>query len=198
MAIHYCGGYCDYQDVCKDPQVRAVGKVLTTFEQNLAYDSYFYAVYWNDRKNGLDLHQYASTAFGTHHSRVEVDATDEVWEDAYAWMADQWEPIVRAELSTVGIGRRVRSLTTRGKACGVTGEVIDLFESTARWNRGALTAVVKVDTPRPEHGRRGTVYVAANRLQVLNPVDPVEVRFIAWERARRVSPEELMRKLGRF
>ncbi len=105
-----------------------VGMTLATDHENLGSDSYFTAYVWDAETEKIETVSDGSTAYGGPMATATVDATREIVNKVGAMMlADLKAALVGnhyAPVPKVGIGTVVKSLTSRGKAFGVTGEII--------------------------------------------------------------------------
>lgn len=112
-------------------RVAYVGKVIATAEQNLAHDSYFTAYVW---ENGEIIEvSDGSTAYGGPCATAKVDATSDVVNAVVSMLVrDVKAAMVGNHYRDMSprVGMRVRSLTSRGKACGVVGEIVGEGEGT--------------------------------------------------------------------
>lgn len=173
MSITVCGPACTTEikntgRPCGDPQTTSVGAVLETYEHNGYDDSDFLAVVWDGEQ--VTTREYASTRGWTYHNTASVDATPQVREAALAWYRRQLAPQLieraRARASAPRVGRRVRSLTQRGKNVGVTGEI--RWIGPDRYARGTSERVGIA--PAGEDGLR---FLPAGSVEVLDP-EPVD------------------------
>lgn len=175
-----------------------VGCVLDEIEQNLHDDSYAYAMVWDDETKSVKSVATWSTAYYTNTS-AKIDATPEIIERArvYAFQIIFEDKIKNHTVPAKG--KIVKSLTTRGKAKGITGEILRFenskFDSAwaARYNPTRV-AVVKVTGPvnNPHYGRN--VYVAPERLEVIEELtDAVrdQYRTEAWKEAHSANIRSL-------
>lgn len=162
-----------------DPQTKIksesyAGAVLFEYEDNGYHDSYAYAIVWDD--SAKIVRQVATwTTAGYTTTSATVDATPRSIERARAYAAKIiFEQMIK-DHKVVAPGKGVRSLTTRGKAKGVSGTV-DRFESDqyARTygDYQPKVAVIKVTAPydNPHYGR--TLYVKPERLEVTDELTP--------------------------
>lgn len=171
----------------RETEEQYVGMVLDTFEDNGYHDSYFFALVWDDEKGETRKVEYGATAY---HGcgRVTVDATPETLGKALKWYRDAWivkaTEAAHADVNKPRHGAMVRSVTTRGKDVGVTGEV--------RWTgdgRYGPRIGIRVE------GRKGYVFMSADRVEVIDPapVDEQEIRDHAvninpgWKAVARVA-----------
>lgn len=171
-----------------DGTVTYEGAVLDRWEHNGYDDSDFYAAVWDGSKVAKVM--YDTTRFGGG-GNAKVDATPEVEALAREWITDR---IVERHIATandaalrVYNGDIVRSLTTRGKACGAVGEVRwvgpDQFRSTR--HHIYYRVGIKVD------GQNKLVYVNMDRVALVAPkpvnVAQVEAQSRAWCDSRTVQ-----------
>lgn len=101
------------------------GKVVATRHENLGQDSHFYAYVWENGKI-VEIED-GSTAYGGPRATAKVDATS----DVVSLVSDMLVNDLRKALDgnhyadvAPKVGSRVKSLTTRGKAYGVVGEIV--------------------------------------------------------------------------
>ena len=189
MPIHMCG--CTTADErngnwgCPNPKTSYEGAVLDTYERNGYDDSDFYAVVWNGE--AVTDVCYASTRGWTYHNGASVDATPETEAAALAWYRARWETGENArqdeEAVTVSPGKTVRSLTTRGKNVGITGEA-KWFGPVDRRYGVPIYATQRIGVQVA--GERGYRFVARDRLEVVDPA-PVDRAAIA-EQAKTAAP----------
>ena len=101
------------------------GKVITTRHENLGQDSHFYAYVWEDGKI-VEIED-GSTSYGGPARTARVDMTTDV-KDAVvqSLISDVKNALKGNHYMDVSpkVGSRVKSLTTRGKAYGVVGEIV--------------------------------------------------------------------------
>ncbi len=190
MAITLCGSGCTFDDKntfkpCGDPQVSYEGAVLHTYERNGYDDSDFYAIVWDTESKTFKHIEYASTRGWTYHNGATVDATEAVKAEAEAKLAviitERWIAQAKIEAVTPTKGKRVRSLTTRGKNAGVEGVVMWRGEQRSQygtWSKGFKVGF-KVE------GESKLRYVMEDKLEVLDPpaVDEAEIARQAKQRA---------------
>lgn len=187
MAIHLCGGcsaeICNSNKGCQTGQTSYVGAVLATYEVNMLNDSDFGAIVYDADSDSLKTVLYGSTAYWTYHNGATVDASPEVEalaERALArWLINFFTVRAQREAREVTPGKRVKSLTTRGKAKDVYGSVVRVEQS--QFNRHAKVAVIDADN------KPGLFYVDVNRVEVIEsePIDPDEIRRTAERTATR-------------
>lgn len=146
-----------------------VGAVLDTFERNGYHDSYWFALVWDDESRTVKAIETGSTAY-YGGAAVEVDATDIKRQYAQSFAAHSLGMWLIDNHTTAKVGSKVKSLTTRGKAKGVIGEVIRFEESKfqtaweARYSP-KMVAVVRVENEDSPHCGRN-VMVDPKRLEV--------------------------------
>lgn len=191
MAINLCNG-CTTEDIsraathgCATRETVAVGMVLATVEHNGYDDSDWHALVWNAQTQRVDRVWYASTTSWTYHNNATVDASEDVMRQAVAWLAHLYvlrgtERLTTARSDTRP-GRRVRSLTTRGKNKGLTGVLRKLARDA--YNRDGLRAGVEVAPGEP------LVWMDAHRLEVTD-VSPQEIDGLT-EHAAQLSMDHL-------
>lgn len=127
------------------------GATLYDRERNGYHDSDFYALVWDEEQGKVRDIEYGTTRFANTPRTALVDATDEVWEKAWAWAEEQWIERARREAERkaqdVEVGMRVRVVRGRKVPIGTEGVVL--------WMDG------RVVTPRYRNGyKRGPDYVA--------------------------------------
>lgn len=159
------------------------GAVLETYERNMSDDSDFYAIVWDAASNSVKTVQYATTRGWTYHNGATVDATPESVAAARDWATDVWESRIVArhaqDAVTPAKGKRVRSLTTRGKNVGVEGDVMWFGRDDYRSDRWVTYYKVGVKVA----GEAKLRYMAADRVEVVSAVeslDAADVRQQAW------------------
>jgi hypothetical protein len=145
-----------------------VGAVLDTYEVNGYDDSDWYAIVWDDEKKIVRSVEYDTTRAASM-GRADVDATPESMDKARQYARDVVARGMIDDHAIVGPGKTVKSLTTRGKAKGITGTV-ERFEKD-QYHRSygdyqPKVAVVKVTGPfdNPHYGRN--LYIQPDRLEV--------------------------------
>lgn len=160
---------------CEQSDETYVGAVLDRYERNGSWDSDFYAIVWDEENQRVTTLEYATTRFWTYHNIAAIDATDEVREKALVWYRETYRSVTLAaaewEATRPQIGSVVKSLTTSGKAKGVTG--------TVRWkgDKGYGPSLgLEVE------GRDRWVFVAESRVELVSG-PPVDVAAIE-QRAR--------------
>jgi hypothetical protein len=178
MTIVMCGGctteQCNSGRACARPVESFTGAVLETFERNGYHDSDFVAVVWDGAR--VTTCAYASTSYWSYHNHARVDATPQVQAAALAWYRARLVPYLigeaREKARRPRKGSQVRSLTTRGKNVGITGEV--KWIGPDRYRDGERVGV-KVD------GEAKLRYLAADRVEVTSPdlVDEDELKGYA-------------------
>lgn len=183
---HAAGGYNPHV-ACDNSVIEFAGLVLGTREENGYDDSDFYALVWDAEQGRPREVCYASTRGWTYHNGAQVDATPEVVAAATEWFRRAWVDVVtareQARAVAVRPGRRVRSLTTRGKARGVVGVVGWMGEDKYKSTRYATYYRVGVD---PDGGG-ARVFMPADRVAVVDP-EPVDVEEIRAQAARMGEP----------
>lgn len=175
-----------------------VGCVLDEIEQNLHDDSYAYAMVWDDETKSVKSVATWSTAYYTNTS-AKIDATPEIIERAKVYA---FQVILQDKINNHKVparGKIVKSLTTRGKAKGITGKIVRFenskFDSAwaARYNPTRV-AVVEVTGPitNPHYGRN--VYVDPERLEVTEELTEEiknDYRQEAWLEAHQADVRSL-------
>lgn len=173
-----------------------VGAVLDEYEDNGYHDSYGYAIVWDAEKGTVHTESTWSTAYYSTTSAT-VDATPESIKAAKDYAAKiLFENMVK-DHKIVAPGKTVKSLTTRGKAKGITGEVIKFVPNKYVRSYGDVqlkTAVVKVTAPydNPHYGR--TLYIDPDRLEVTDELTPEvenDYRQMAFLQAQRSDVRSL-------
>ena len=178
----------------KGSEPQFVGATLGHFERNGYHDSDFFAIVWDDVAGCVREIEYLTTRFGSWGSAT-VDATAEVLARAEAWLADATERALTAEFEADAvlpkIGRRVKSLTTRGKNAGIEG-VVERDEPNRY--RSAPRGGYNADMMHLPHMRRYAVrtdagalaWMDGDRIAVITPAqaDPVAIRQQAEAKAR--------------
>lgn len=190
MSVCYCT--CPSEKLRSEPYAPCIaetkfeGAVLDTFERNGYDDSDFCAVVV-DGEN-VKVVEYASTRYWTYHNQAVVDATPETIATATAWYRARWTQFTiedaHEQATTVSKGKRVRSLMTRGKNVGITGEVkwhgVDGYRPHYGGCAAPMRVGIKVD------GEQKLRYLPAERVEVIDP-EPVDENAII-ERGRTVTP----------
>lgn len=164
-----------------------VGCVLDTFERNMSDDSDFYAIVWDEEDQSVKSVMYATTRGWTYHNKAFVDATKEAQEKATKWAVDHVTKLMISNWSVASAGKRVESLTKRGKYVGVTGVVLKTEPS--EYNRYDHVAHIDVDN-KP---LRWPAKVSVSRLKVIEPMDEDAIRQVAWERVHRIGIRSVVR-----
>lgn len=142
-------------------------RVISTYERNMHDDSDFYAVVWDHEEERVKTIQYATTRGWTYHNNASVDATPEVLRLASEWTVRMLVKSATDNWSTPGLGKRVKSLTTRGKYVGVEGVILRIEDS--QFNRHDQVAVVEVE------GLRFPAKINLARVQVIGEPDQNEL-----------------------
>ncbi|MEV1294888.1 hypothetical protein [Pseudonocardia sp. NPDC049635] len=173
MPITVCGPACTTDNKnngrsCGDPQRSYVGAVLGTYERNGYDDSDFLAVVWDGEQ--VTTREYASTRGWTYHNHATVDATEQVRVAAEAWYRDRLlahlVAVAREHATAPRVGRRVRSLTRRGRHVGVTGQIRWIGPDRYRRDGGQRVGIA---VP----GEDALRYLPARSVTVLDP-EPVD------------------------
>jgi hypothetical protein len=162
-----------------DPETKIVtetfkGAVLAEYEENGYHDSYGWAIVWDAESATVKYEGTWSTAYYST-TGARVDATEESIMNAreYAFKILFKNKIKDHKIPTVG--KRVKSLTTRGKAVGITGKIVrfedDQYAPSWRSPRPKV-AVIKVDGPVSNLHYGRNVYVKPNRLEVIDELTP--------------------------
>ncbi len=146
-----------------------VGAVLDTFERNGYHDSYWYAIVWDEESRTVKCVETGSTAY-YGGAAVEVDATAIKIQFAQSYAAHSLGMWLIDNHKKATVGSKVKSLTTRGKAKGIHGEVIRFEESKFQTSWEAryspkMVAVVRVENEDSPHCGRN-VMVDPSRLEV--------------------------------
>lgn len=133
-----------------------VGKVVATRHENLGSDSYWTAYVWDDASGKIIEVSDGSTAYGGPRATGKVDATvdivSKVSDMLISDLKDALEGNHYADRSPK-LGMRVKSLTSKGKAFGVVGEIVG--EGTG--NYGPFFKVKDENTGRVVIVSRGKV-----------------------------------------
>jgi len=160
-----------------------VGAVLDTYEMNGYDDSDWYAIVWDADKKIVTTVRYDTTAFAAM-GRANVDATDDVKREAKAYATKIIFENLKSDHKVPAPGKRVRSLTKRGKAVGAVGTVLRFenskFDSAwaARYSPTKV-AVIKVTDEKSVHCGRN-LYVAPDKLEVTDDLDDArEFEYLA-------------------
>ena len=173
-----------------------VGAVLDEYEDNGYHDSYGYAIVWDAEKGTVHTESTWSTAYYSNTS-AKIDATEESIKAAKEYAAKILFENMVHDHKIVAPGKTVKSLTTRGKAKGITGTVVRFEKNQYRRSYGDVTpkvAVVKVTAPydNPHYGR--TLYVDPDRLEVTEELTEEiknDYRQMAWLQAMRSDVRSL-------
>lgn len=120
-----------------------LNRVIGIYERNMHDDSDFYAVVWDHEEQRAKTIQYATTRGWTYHNSATVDATVEVLRLADEWCIKALVQSANENWSTPTIGKRVKSLTTRGRYVGATGTILRIEDG--EFNRYDRIAVVELD-----------------------------------------------------
>lgn len=132
----------------EDFEITYVGATISTFEHNWADDSDFCALVWDDAEGRLRTVQYATTRGWTYNNSAKVDATPDVLKKAEEFLIKLGtENLIEDHSRRVDVGSQVKSLTTRGKAKGLAGEVIRIKDSDYGPGKIALVDGIKDDEP---------------------------------------------------
>lgn len=109
------------------------GCVLSLRERNLYHDSDFFATVWDNKHQCAYEILYASTRFWSYPCAAIVDATDEVKKLYADWCADKqikWNVYDQeCKYYIPKEGKLAKSLTTRGKAKNLEGEIFWIGKS---------------------------------------------------------------------
>lgn len=194
MAITICN-YTECQNPtggCNAPKGSFWGAVLSLYERNGYNDSDFYAVVWDDDNQCIRDIEYGTTRSWTYHNHAEVDATPEVLEKARVWWANFDLNVALSirlgEMTTPTYGKRVRSLTTRGKNVGIEGVVKWMGERRSQYGTWSQGWRIGIDV-----GAGGKLrYIDQNKAEVINPQAPTqqeieELAEIAWRHAQTTN-----------
>lgn len=165
-----------------------VGAVLDEYEDNGYHDSYGYAIVWDAEKGTVHTESTWTTAYYSSTSAT-VDATPEAIKAAKEYAAKILFENKIHDHKIVAPGKTVKSLTTRGKAKGVTGEVVSIERDQYARSYGDYTpkvAVIKVTAPydNPHYGRK--LYVKPDRLEVIDELTEdvkIDYKQEAWLQA---------------
>ena len=173
-----------------------VGCVLDEYEDNGYHDSYGHAIVWDADKGTVHTESTWSTAYYTTTSAT-VDATPESIKAAKEYAAKILYENKIKDHKIVAPGKTVKSLTTRGKAKGITGEVIKFVPNQYVRSYGDVqlkTAVVQVTAPEsnPHYGRK--LYIDPDRLEVTDELTEdvkIDYKQEAWLQAQQSSVRSL-------
>lgn len=163
------------------------GAVLGTYERNGYDDSDFIAVVWDEERQAVRTVEYASTSSWSYNNGAKEDATPAVLKKAEAWALEYAAKLVRMSHSDVTVGSQVKSLTTHGKAKGLTGEVEHVMKSkhdsawAARYNPTMIAKVVNKTTGE-------YAWVPVTQLEVTSEPDEAEVLAEARTLAQNNGP----------
>lgn len=152
-------------------ELQYFGCVIGIYERNMHDDSDFYAVVWDQEEERVKTIQYMTTRGWTYHNNATVDATMDALKAADDWTIRMLVKSATDNWSTPGIGKRVKSLTTRGKYVGVEGVILRIEDSD--FNRYDKVAAVEVE------GLRYPAKINVNRVQVLGEPDQDELLMAA-------------------
>lgn len=149
MAIYRCRESRPDYNTCTNQEVTYDGMVLDTFERNMYDDSDFYAIVWDEAEGKLKSVEYATTRGWTYHNRAVVDADEALREVVRAYLVERYVAILTDAHGDVATGRRVKSLTTKGKAKGVTG-IVEAVEPSrfSRFDVGTVHGSARFWTTR--------------------------------------------------
>lgn len=146
-------------------EIAWAGCVLAAGEHNYYDDSDFYAVVWDDAKNGPREVEYASTRGWTYANSATMDATDEVKAAYAAWHRAQaarrqaeWEA---AEAKTLRLGKTVKVVKGRKIEIGTVAEIVWIGEdkyNSDRWTTKYRVALL-IDGAR--------VFTSADNVEVV-------------------------------
>lgn len=189
MSIMECGEHCSTRNTggpCSDPRESYAGAVLAVFEVNGYDDSDFCAAVWTGERVISDC--YASTRSWTYHNGAQVDATPAVLAAALAWyrarLGDRLVATARADVLRPAVGKRVRSLATRGKHVGVVGKV--RWMGVDSYHRGPgpkpYRVGIKVEGVDTLH------FLGADRVEAIDP-EPIDEARIRARAAASTDPD---------
>jgi hypothetical protein len=154
-----------------------LGAVIGIYERNMHDDSDFYAVVWDAEEERVKTIQYATTRGWTYHHNASADATIDVLRAADEWTIRMLVKSATDNWSTPGIGKRVKSLTTRGRYVGMEGVILRFEDS--EFNRYDRLAVVQMDK---QHGLKYPAKISQQRVKVLGEPDQDELLKAARQR----------------
>lgn len=171
------------------------GATLQKYERNGYDDSDFFAIVWDEETSSILHIEYATTRFWSYENVATVDATPEVEDKAEACMAEMlfqaYTDSDYAQARSVTVkGRRVRSLTKRGKNVDQEGVVKWFLEKRSQygtWSYGFKVGFL-VD------GESELRYVNDDKLEVVDPADSTDEE----RRIRATSMAANMRKRGQW
>lgn len=139
------------------------GCVLSEYERNMYDDSDFIAVIWDFNLNKPRRITYATTRAWTYPCGCVVDATEEVKQLYAEWKAKaktKWDEYKKAmDFYIPKKGRMAKSITIRGKAKDLEGEIF--------WIGNSKYSGEKTIGIKDEKGRVG--YVALDRSRIWHP-----------------------------
>lgn len=168
--------------------VRFVGAVLGTWNNNGYHDSYWGVYAWDEGKQAVVKVETGATAYASVDVKVApVGATPENLRKAEAWLADViLGRLIEAEAADAAVptkGKRIRSKATRGHSVGVEGVVRWYGEDDMRsrsW-RKAYKVGFAVD------GERKLRYLPAGLVEVIDPQSQMADREALAKRAKDLA-----------
>lgn len=139
-------------------------------ERNMPEYSEFFATFWDQKAGKFRTEKYGEWPYTSGGARV--NATQDIM-DAWKAIREETDLYVRSEQDMIDRhdpqpGKLARSLTTRGKACGVVGKIF--------W-RGAnqFRTYYRNGYNHPESPDNQVVGIEANGTRVFVPLKKVEV-----------------------
>lgn len=179
MAV-YCGCY-------GKNEVEFVGCTFATYELNMAYDSYWYAVYWDSEKKEFRRVEYDTTA-AYSNGWAKVDVTEDVAREAYRYIKKKVADAFDAA-GNENIAKKVKTgdnvVVTRGRKVpkGTTGKV---FWIGSRYNNYSRMDEDRVGIDTDD----GRVFLP---LEYVEPVNWRERLLSGKERKKRIREETIGR-----
>lgn len=162
----------------EDFEITYEGAVIATYERNGYDDSDFMALVWDEGRQAVIHVQYATTRGWTYGNSATVDATDDVLAKAAIFATESLVQRMIWDFAHPAVGRKVKSLTTRGKAKGLTGTITRMMVSKFDPRGKDMIALVE----DPESGR--SAWVDPYRLEVIEEPDLDAFRHAAATRVR--------------
>lgn len=142
------------------------GCVIATFERNWHDDSDFCAIVYDKEDCKVKTITYGTTRGWTYHNHCAVDATPEVIAAAEAVLIANLTERYISEWSTPSVGKRVKSLTTKGRYKGCEGVISEIRKSD--FSEYRKVGVFTVDNFT---NYRYPATVDTERLEVTDPLD---------------------------
>lgn len=158
--------------LCQGPRHFAQNATLGYVETNLADHSEFYAIYWNHQTEQIESYLDHRTDTGICHAGTTPDASAHYADLARFWLEDKVTDLFIARDRQPGVGKHVRSTTTRGKNLDLTGTISHTFTRKSLDRRSTVTLAVV-------EGTRRSGVLPLDKLVVTTPVDVEDCRFEA-------------------